>query len=122
MTTKDNQPMPKITIDFGEGEKNIFGFEKETKQPDVISQKAKVGEFTPVAKEELLQDIEYLANKKPELWDQMKPLFVEIEKNRRAYNQADDDEIKQDLFKKNISNYQTLQSLVVANESLWNKT
>ena len=122
MTTKDNQPMPKITIEFGEGEKNIFGFEKEKKQPDVISKKAKVGEFTPVAKEELLQDIEYLANKKPELWDAMKPIFVEIEKNRRAYNQAEEDEIKEDLFKKNISNYQTLQSMVIANESLWNKT
>jgi len=105
------------------GNENSIKFvHPETKQPDVISQKAKVGEFTPVAKEELLQDIVYLKDKKPEMWDAMKPIIIDIEKNRQAYNQADDDEIKQDLFKKNISNYQTLQSMVVANESLWNKT
>ena len=38
-------------------ENSIKFIHPEKKQSDVISHKAKVGEFTPVAKEELLQDI-----------------------------------------------------------------
>jgi len=114
MATKDNQPIPNISIEFG--------IDKETKQDDVISSKAKVGDFTPVAKQELLKDIKYLSKNKPEVWESMKPLILDIEKNRRAFNNTEEPELKDDYFKKNISNYQTLQSMVVANEGLWNKT
>ena len=112
MATKDNQPIPNISIEFG----------IETKQDDVISSKAKVGDFTPIAKQELLKDIKYLSKNKPEVWESMKPLILDIEKNRRAFNNTEEPELKDDYFKKNISNYQTLQSMVVANEGLWNKT
>ena len=114
MATKDNQPIPNISIEFG--------IDKETKQDDVISSKAKVGDFTPIAKQELLKDIKYLSKNKPEVWESMKPLILDIEKNRRAFNNTEEPELKDDYFKKNISNYQTLQSMVVANEGLWNKT
>ena len=122
MAEADNQPIPKISVEFGNKEKSIIGLEKETKQPDVISSKAKVNEFTPIAKEQLLKDIEYLTKKKPEIWESMKPIIVDIERNRRAFNNTDEPELKDDYFKKNISNYSTLQSMVVANEGLWNKT
>ena len=115
MATKDNQvPLPLISVEFG--------LDKETKQDDVISSQAKVGEFTPLAKEELIKDIKYLSKDKPEVWNSMKPIILDIEKNRRAYNNTDEPELKEDYFKKNISNYQTLQSMVVANEGVWNKT
>ena len=96
MATKDNQPLPKISIEFG--------LDKETQQDDVISSKAKVGDFTPVAKQELLKDIKYLSKDKPDVWNSMKPIIVDIEKNRRAYNNTDEPELKEDYFKKNISN------------------
>ena len=72
MATKDNQPIPNISIEFG--------IDKETKQDDVISSKAKVGDFTPIAKQELLKDIKYLSKNKPEVWESMKPLILDIEK------------------------------------------